>query len=64
MIKAAAHNLAGGFARHAERPRFKASTPPPPPGRQPRRAAAQFRRIACRALNSRPRKALCRVNPT
>jgi hypothetical protein len=31
MIKAAAHNLAGCFARHAERPRFKASTPPPPP---------------------------------
>jgi len=29
----AAHNLAGYFARHAERPSFKASTPPPPPGR-------------------------------
>jgi hypothetical protein len=27
MIKAA-HNLAGYFARHAERPSFKASTPP------------------------------------
>jgi glutathione S-transferase len=32
MVKAA-HNLAGYFARHAERPSFKASTPPPPPGR-------------------------------
>ena len=32
MVKAAS-NLAGYFARHAERPSFKASTPPPPPGR-------------------------------
>jgi len=32
MVKAAG-NLAGYFARHAERPSFKASTPPPPPGR-------------------------------
>jgi glutathione S-transferase len=32
MIKAA-ESLAGYFARHAERPSFKASTPPPPPGR-------------------------------
>jgi hypothetical protein len=32
MIKAA-HNLAGYFARHAERPSFKAGMPPPPPGR-------------------------------
>lgn len=32
MIKAA-QNLAGYFARHAERPSFKASTPPLPPGR-------------------------------
>jgi glutathione S-transferase len=30
MVKAAP-NLAGYFARHAERPSFKASTPPPPP---------------------------------
>jgi hypothetical protein len=30
MIKAA-QDLAGYFARHAERPSFKASTPPPPP---------------------------------
>ena len=32
MVKAAQH-LAGYFARHSERPSFKASTPPPPPGR-------------------------------
>jgi glutathione S-transferase len=32
MVKAA-HNLAGYFARHAERPSFKASTPPPPPAK-------------------------------
>jgi len=32
MVKAAG-NLAGYFARHSERPSFKASTPPPPPGR-------------------------------
>jgi glutathione S-transferase len=32
MVKAAG-NLAGYFARHAERPSFKASTPPPMPGR-------------------------------
>jgi glutathione S-transferase len=30
MVKAA-QNLAAYFARHAERPSFKASTPPPPP---------------------------------
>ena len=28
----AAQSLAGYFARHAQRPSFKASTPPPPPG--------------------------------
>jgi glutathione S-transferase len=33
MIKAAQH-LAGYFARHSERPSFKASTPPPPPGQK------------------------------
>jgi glutathione S-transferase len=33
MIKAAQH-LAGYFARHTQRPSFKASTPPPPPGRK------------------------------
>ncbi len=31
MLKAA-RNLAAYFARHSERPSFKASTPPPPPG--------------------------------
>ena len=31
MIEAAQH-LAGYFARHTQRPSFKASTPPPPPG--------------------------------
>jgi glutathione S-transferase len=32
MVKSA-KNLAGYFARHSERPSFKASTPPPLPGR-------------------------------
>ena len=32
MVKGA-QNLAGYYARHAQRPSFKASTPPPPPGK-------------------------------
>ena len=56
MIKAA-QNLAGYFARHAERPSFKASTPPPPPAASCG-SAAQFGRIACRALNSPPAKSV------